>query len=53
MEAALTHLGSRLDIPMERYVRLSEVLKHVLYQRTFDDYPLFDGDRLRLPTALP
>jgi len=53
MEAALTHLGSRLDIPMERYVRLSEVLKHVLYQRTFDDYPLFDGDRLSLPTALP
>jgi len=51
MAAALTHLGSRLDIPMERYVRLSEVLKHVLYQRTFDDYPLLDGGRLSLPTA--
>jgi len=24
---------------MERYVRISEVLKHVLYQRTFDDFP--------------
>jgi hypothetical protein len=23
---------------MERYVRMSEVLQHVIYQRTFDDY---------------
>ena len=53
MAAALTHLGSRLDIPMERYIRLSEVLKYVLYQRTFDDYPLLDGGRLSLPTAVP
>src|SRR5947199_8785868 len=40
MREALAHLASRLDIPMERYVRMSEGLQHVLYQRTFDDYPL-------------
>lgn len=34
----LAHLQTRLDIPMARYVRVSEVLKHVLYQRTFDDF---------------
>lgn len=34
----LQFLKTRLDIPMERYVRVSEVLKHVLYQRTFDDF---------------
>ncbi len=34
----LAHLQTRLDIPMPRYVRVSEVLKHVLYQRTFDDF---------------
>ncbi len=34
----LAHLQTRLDIPMARYVRLSEVLKHVLYQRTFEDF---------------
>lgn len=38
MKETLDHLASRLDIPMERYVRSSEVLRHVLYQRTFDDY---------------
>jgi hypothetical protein len=43
MAATLAHLGTRLDIPMERYVRLSEVLKHVLYQRTFDDYLALDA----------
>ena len=40
MADALGYLGTRLDIPMERYVRMSEVLKHVLYQRTFDDFDL-------------
>ena len=34
----LAHLQTRLDIPMPRYIRISEVLKHVLYQRTFDDF---------------
>ena len=32
------HLQTRLDIPMSRYIRISEVLKHVLYQKTFDDF---------------
>ena len=40
MKETFDHLRTRLDIPMERYVRISEVLKHVLYQRTFDDFPL-------------
>ena len=39
MKETFDHLRTRLDIPMERYVRISEVLKHVLYQRTFDDFP--------------
>ncbi len=34
----LTYLQTRLDIPMARYIRISEVLKHVLHQRTFDDF---------------
>ena len=40
MKETFDHLRTRLDIPMDRYVRISEVLKHVLYQRTFDDFPL-------------
>jgi len=40
MADALRYVGTRLDIPMARYLRSSEVLKHVLYQRTFDDYAL-------------
>jgi len=32
------YLQTRLDIPMTRYVGISAVLKHVLYQRTFDDF---------------
>jgi hypothetical protein len=42
MRETVDHLRTRLDIPMERYVRMSEVLQHVIYQRTFDDYPLMD-----------
>ncbi len=38
LEETLGYLQTRLDIPMARYVRISEVLKHVLYQRTFDDF---------------
>jgi len=34
----LAYLQTRLDIPMARYVKISEVLKHVLHQRTFDDF---------------
>jgi DNA repair protein NreA len=48
MREALAHLASRLDIPMERYVRMSEGLQHVLYQRTFDDYPLLVAGGLEL-----
>jgi len=38
IKETLDHLRTRLAIPMERYVRMSEVLQHVIYQRTFDDY---------------
>jgi len=44
MAETLAYLATRLDIPMARYVRTSEVLKHVLYQRTFDDYDLLAQD---------
>jgi hypothetical protein len=40
LREAIAYLATRLDIPMERYIRVSEVLKHVLYQRTFDDFVL-------------
>lgn len=40
MADAFAYLATRLDIPMSRYVSASAVLKHVLYQRTFDDYDL-------------
>jgi len=43
MRETVDHLRTRLDIPMERYVRVSEVLQHVIYQRTFDDYPPVDS----------
>src|SRR5947208_1494690 len=43
MKETLDHLRTRLDIPMERYVRMSEVLQHVIYQRTFDDYSPMDS----------
>lgn len=46
---ALSYLQTRLDIPMRRYVRLSEVLKHVMYQRTFDDFNLLTSDAFRPP----
>jgi len=51
MEETLAHLGTRLDIPMSRYVRLSEVLKHVLYQRTFDDFNLLHEGIPRGPSG--
>ena len=38
LRETLSYLQTRLDIPMARYVRISEVLKHVLHQRTFDDF---------------
>jgi len=51
MAATLAHLTTRLDIPMERYVRISEVLKHVIYQRTFDEFVLLEAGRLVLPSS--
>jgi len=45
MAETLAYLRTRLDIPMERYVRISEVLSHVLHQRTFDDFDLLAGAR--------
>ncbi|HYU05932.1 MAG TPA: Nre family DNA repair protein, partial [Thermoplasmata archaeon] len=51
MAATLSHLRTRLDIPMERYVRVSEVLKHVLYQRTFDDFVPLGSGRLAMPAS--
>ncbi len=53
MKEAVAHLRVRLDIPMERYVRVSEVLTYVLHQRTFDDYDLIDARRLREAPAKP
>ena len=35
---ALGYLSTRLDIPMDRWIGTSEVLKHVLYQRALDDF---------------
>jgi len=51
MARTLSHLRTRLDIPMERYVRVSEVLKHVLYQRTFDEFVPLDAGRLAIPAS--
>src|SRR2546426_2691455 len=45
MAETLAYLRTRLDIPMERYVRISEVLSHVVHQRTFDDFDLLAGAR--------
>ena len=42
MADTLAYLQTRLDIPMARYVRISEVLKHVMYQRTFDDFEVVE-----------
>jgi len=35
---ALAHLATRLAIPMERWIRNSNVLQHVLHQRALDDF---------------
>jgi hypothetical protein len=43
MRETLAHLGTRLDIPIARYVRSSAVLQNVLRQRTFDDFAAFTG----------
>jgi hypothetical protein len=43
MRETLAHLGTRLDIPIARYVRSSAVLQNVLRQRTFDDFTGFAG----------
>jgi len=53
MAETLAYLATRLDIPMARYVRTSEVLKHVLYQRTFDDYDLLARDAPPRPGGGP
>src|SRR2546422_6828812 len=45
MAETLAYLRTRLDIPMERYVRISEVLSYVLHQRTFDDFDLLAAAR--------
>lgn len=39
IDEAFRHLSTRLDIPMSRYVRQSEIIRHMLHQRTMDDYP--------------
>ena len=46
MADAFAYLATRLDIPMSRYVTVSAVLKHVLHQRTFDDYDLLESGAL-------
>ena len=35
---AIEYLATCLDIPMDRWVRTSEVLRHVLYQRALEDF---------------
>lgn len=32
------HLSTRLDIPMSRYIKRSEILRYALHQRTVDDF---------------
>jgi len=49
MAATLAYLQTRLDIPMSRYLRTSEVLQYVLHQRTFDDFDLLT--RASVPAA--
>src|SRR5437867_3951095 len=36
--AAMEYLATRLDIPMDRWIRTSDVLRHVLYQRALEDF---------------
>lgn len=50
MAETLVHLATRLDIPMARYIGMSEVLKHVLYQRTFDDFAVENATRIGPPS---
>jgi len=38
IDETFRHLSTRLDIPMARYVRRSEIIRHMLHQRTIDDY---------------
>ncbi len=38
IEEAFGLLSTKLDIPMSRYIRRSEILRHMLHQRTIDDY---------------
>lgn len=38
VKETLLHLSTRLDIPMERWVRSSEVLQHVMYQRSILEF---------------
>ncbi len=50
LSETLAYLQTRLDIPMARYVRISEVLQHVMHQRTFDDFvPVADLAPSRYP----
>jgi DNA repair protein NreA len=51
MREALAHLRIRLDIPMDRYVRMSEVLQNVLHQRTFDDFERIEAGPMRSAPA--
>ena len=38
VQEALRHIGSRLAIPVPRWLRMSSVLRDVLHQRVLDDY---------------
>jgi len=38
LNEAFDHLSKRLDIPMKRYIRKSEILRYALHQRTVDDF---------------
>jgi hypothetical protein len=35
---AMTHISSKMDIPMKRWIKNSAILKHRLYQRKLEDF---------------
>ena len=55
LSAALGHVGSRLEIPMRRWISQSRVLRFGLQQRTLADFPVIEGEPVtpRLIAAHP
>jgi hypothetical protein len=38
LKEALSHISTRLEIPMSRWIRNSAVLKDLMYQRRIEDF---------------